>query len=79
MNGNLFMFTNQRSEIMIKVLKKRNKINCEVCKSKLTFEPEDVEDKLKIIRCTDGKLEQHTYYITCPICKAKFEIGETLF
>jgi C4-type Zn-finger protein len=64
---------------MIKVLKKRNKVDCKVCGSKLAFEPEDVEDKCKITHCTDGKLEEHTYYITCPICKAKFKIGTTLF
>ena len=62
----------------MKIIKKNNKIVCKLCKSELEFEPEDVEDRCEIIHCTDGKLEEHTYFITCPICKAKFKIGTTL-
>ena len=50
---------------MIRILKKRNKIKCEVCKSKLAFEPEDVQEK----RCKylDTHTEDYFYYIICPL------------
>lgn len=54
---------------MIKILKKRNKVDCKVCGSKLTFEPEDVHDKCTTYR--DVSWENHSYYIICPVCKAK--------
>ena len=59
---------------MIKVLKKRNKIKCNVCKSKLTFEPEDVHDKCTTYR--DVSWEDHSYYVICPVCKAKVVLSD---
>ena len=59
---------------MIRILKKRNKIKCKVCKSKLTFEAEDVLDKCT--RYLEVPWEDYTYYIICPVCKARVVIGE---
>lgn len=58
---------------MVKILKKRNKIKCNVCKSKLTFEPEDVQEK----HCKlSNTYEVNFYYIICPVCKAKVLINK---
>ena len=51
---------------MMKIIRKRNKIKCELCKSTFRFESEDVKEKM--YESTGG---HRYYYVPCPVCKCE--------
>lgn len=51
---------------MTKIIRKRNKLKCGLCKSTFRFESEDVKEKVY------GSNGGHRYYyVSCPVCKSE--------
>lgn len=51
---------------MTKIIKKRNKLKCGLCKSTFRFESEDVKEK--VYESNGG---YRYYYVPCPVCKGE--------
>lgn len=49
---------------MTKIIRKRNKLKCELCKSTFRFESEDIKDK----KYESNGMHRY-YYVSCPVCK----------
>jgi uncharacterized protein with PIN domain len=53
----------------MKIIKKNNKIICNLCKSELEFEPDD-------IKVTEGTRIVGKKFIICPVCKSENYLRE---
>ena len=51
---------------MTKIIRKRNKLKCGLCKSTFRFESEDVKEK--VYELNGG---HSYYYVSCPVCKSE--------
>lgn len=51
---------------MTKIIRKRNKLKCNVCKSTFRFEREDIQEKR-----WGSNGQNRYYYVECPVCKAE--------
>lgn len=51
---------------MTKIIRKRNKLKCNLCKSTFRFESEDVKEK--VYESSGG---HRYYYVSCPVCKSE--------
>lgn len=58
----------------MKILRKNNKTKCKHCNSKISYEPNEVKEK---VRHYDGAgFNNYISYLQCPVCKGYIQLAE---